>query len=98
MREGSEHRAARCQHPYFIAVPHRANRVDDGAAFFVFFAQEGQQDADSVIEAFQKEEADEQDGDQDKPDSIEIHDSAPKLVCRRGGFFNLDVSFAVLET
>ena len=44
----------------------------------VFVAQEGQQDAHAKIEAFQEEEADVQNGDQDKPERVE----SPSLYLR----------------
>ncbi len=81
VREGREDGAARGQHPHLVAVPDRADRVDDPAALRVR-AAEGQQDADAVVEALEDEEAGEEDADQDEPERVEIHGEPPPTRAR----------------
>ena len=70
VREGRKGRAARGEQPDFVAVPDRADGVDDGAAFLIFFAEEGQEHSHAEVEAFEEEEADPQDGDQNEPKDL----------------------------
>ena len=67
VREGREARAARRDHPDFVAVPYGQDRAQRDAALLVGLADEGQQHADAVVEAFKEEEAREEHDDQDKP-------------------------------
>ena len=67
-RESRKGRAASGQKPDFVPVPDGADGVDDGAAFFVLFAEEGQEHAHAEIEAFEEEETDPKDSDQDEPE------------------------------
>ena len=76
MGEGCEHRSAGRNHPDFIAIPYRSDRVDHNPSFQVGFAQKGQQGANSVVESFQKEKADEQNRQQNEPDHVQFHSVA----------------------
>ena len=67
VREGREARAARRDHPHFVAVPYGQDRAQRDAALLVGLADEGQQHADAVVEALKEEEAREEHDDQDKP-------------------------------
>src|ERR1043165_9839626 len=71
MRESSKRRTTCSQKPHFIAIPHGADRVDNGAAFFIFFAEERQKHSHAEIEAFEEVEANPQYGNQDKPKDLE---------------------------
>ncbi len=71
MRESREGRTTGSEQPYFIAIPGGTDGVDDGASFFIFFAEERQEHSDAEIESFKEEEADPQYGDQDKPKDLE---------------------------
>ena len=85
VREGGKGRAAGRQQPDFVAIPDGADGVDDGAAFLIVLAKEGQEHAHAEVEAFQEEEADPQDGDQDKPKDLEKfvgHVMPPWLILR----------------
>ena len=67
VREGREARAARRDHPDFVAVPYGKDRAQRDAALLIRLADERQQHADTVVEAFKEEEAREEHDDQDKP-------------------------------
>ena len=70
VRECGEGRAACGQQPDFVAIPDGTDGVDDGAAFFVFFAEEGQEHSHAEVEAFEEEEADPKNGDQNEPKDL----------------------------
>jgi hypothetical protein len=71
VRERCKSRAAGSQQPDFIAIPHGTDRIYDGAALFIFLAQDGEEHADAEVKAFEEVEADPQYGDQDKPKDLE---------------------------
>ena len=83
VRKGGKSGPAGGDQPDFIPIPVRTDGIDDGPALGIGLAQEGQEHAHPEIEAFQEEEPDLQDGDQDKPDNVEIHISAPVLFSFR---------------
>ena len=58
MGKCGEHCSTGRDHPNFIAIPHRANRIDYNPPFQIVFTKEWQKNADTVVEAFQKEKAD----------------------------------------
>ncbi len=70
VREGGKSRAAGSHQPDFVAVPVRADGVDDGPAFGVIFSQEGQEHPDPEVEALQEEKPDVEYGNQDEPEDI----------------------------
>ncbi len=57
MWERGKHRATGSEEPDFISIPHRANRIDNGAAFCIFFAQERQEHSNTEVKAFKEEKA-----------------------------------------
>ncbi len=70
--ERGEGGAAGGEQPHLVAVPHRADRVDDHpASLLVVFhglaAEEGDQHGDAVVEALQEEVADPQHRDEEEP-------------------------------
>ena len=69
VREGCEERAARRDHPDFIAVPDRRDRAQDLAALLLIGGQERQQAADAVVEALEEEEACKEYCDEDEPEN-----------------------------
>ena len=73
-RECGEGRAACNEQPDLVAVPHRADRVDEDPAPQVVGADHRQEHADAEVEAVEDEVADPQDGDEREPDGHEIHD------------------------
>ena len=78
--EGGEHRAAGGDQPDLVAVPDRADGVDQDAALAVVAAEHGQQHADAEVEALQDEVADEQHGDEQEPDGRAVPWRTPVLV------------------
>jgi hypothetical protein len=71
--EGGEDGAAGGDQPDLVAVPDRADGVDQDAPFPVVAAEDGQQHADAEVEAFEDEVAGEEHGDEQKPDGGEVH-------------------------
>src|SRR5215216_1794136 len=71
MRECRKGRTTGGKQPDFIAIPDRADRVYDGAAFCISFSQEGKQHSNAEVETFEEIEANPQYGDQDKPKGLE---------------------------
>jgi hypothetical protein len=71
VREGRESGATGYEQPHLVAVPDRADRVDQHAAVEVVAAQHSEQDADTEVEPFQHEVARPQDGDDDEPEHLE---------------------------
>ena len=73
VRERSEERAARRDHPDLVAVPDRRDRAQDHRAVAVSAREEGQQSADAVVEALENEEAGKKHDDEDEPYNMKIH-------------------------
>ncbi|MNN57082.1 hypothetical protein D3C81_1720480 [compost metagenome] len=67
MGERGKHRTAGRNQPNLIAVPDRADGVDQHPALHILLAQEGDQHTHAEVEALQEEKADKQHCDQDKP-------------------------------
>ena len=70
-RPGGEDGAAAGDEPHLVAVPVRADGVDDDAALDVILADEGQQGAHAHVVAVHDGEADEQHTHQQPPDELE---------------------------
>ena len=60
--------------PHLVAVPGRADGVDEDAPLQVVATEEGVQHADAEVEPFEHEEADPEDGVDDEPEISECHD------------------------
>ena len=89
-RPGGEDRTAAGDEPHLVAVPVRADGVDDDATFFVVAPGEGQQRAHAHVVAVHDGEADQQHADQQPPDDLQgfvvEHDRSPfrRVRARRG--------------
>ena len=71
MRESGKGCPTSGEQPDFIAIPNRADGIDDGAAFFIFFPDKGQKHANAEIEAFQEVETRPQNSDQYEPQGLQ---------------------------
>ena len=69
--EGGERRAAGGQQPDLVAVPDRADRVDDRPLLGVVAADHAHQHADPEVEPLEHEVADPQHADQHEPEGLE---------------------------
>ncbi|MEI9897496.1 MAG: hypothetical protein WDN28_27480 [Chthoniobacter sp.] len=69
-KSGKERPTPRDQ-PYFVTVPHRADRVHEDAALFIFFREEMQR-TDAEIEAIEHRVAGEEHPDEQEPDEVKI--------------------------
>ena len=70
-------RASGDDQPDFVAVPHRADRVEHRPPVALVTAQERQQGPHAEIEALEQEVGAPEDRDEDKPDLREAHVDAP---------------------
>ncbi len=85
--EGRERRAAGRQQPHLVAVPDRADRVDDHALVGLVAAERADQHPDAEVEALEHEVADPQHADQAEPECLQevgvVHGRLP-FFSRRG--------------
>ena len=58
VRERCKGRTAGREQPDFVAIPDRADGIDDGAAFFVFLTEDGNEHSHAEVEAFEEVETD----------------------------------------
>ncbi len=93
VREGGEGGTTRGEHPHLVAVPDRADGVDeqppallgvDGVSGVALAAEHGQEHADTEVEALEHEVARPQDAQHDEPEGREIHGGRPLSRRRRG--------------
>ncbi len=71
-REGSEERSAAGDEPDFVAVPDRADRIQEDSPVFVFLGEEVD-GTDSEVEAVEDCVAREENPTRMEPDELEIH-------------------------
>ena len=71
--KGGEERPARRDHPHFVAVPDRGNGMEEQPPLLGIVGDEGGEMPDAVVKALQEEKARKEDGDEDEPNDIEIH-------------------------
>src|SRR5262249_33185329 len=75
-RERREGRAAGDDQPDLVTVPDRPDRLEHRRALLLVARHEREQDADAEVEAFEQEVGAPEDGDQDEPEGLEVHQYA----------------------
>src|SRR6185295_5614737 len=73
LRKGGEGGTAGDEQPHLVAVPDRADGVDEQPALAIVPAEHRQQDADAEIEALEQEIAGPEQRDEREPDGGELH-------------------------
>ena len=82
-REDGEQDAAAEHQPDLVAVPDRADAVEEGPPLGVGPGQRQEQDADAHVEAVEDQVAGDDEDEQDEPDVVEAHGSSPRSAARR---------------
>src|SRR5262249_49415235 len=74
--EGSEGRAAGDDEPDFVAVPDGPDRLEHGVALALLAGEEREQHADAEVQSLEQEVAAPEDGYEDEPEGLEVHQYA----------------------
>jgi hypothetical protein len=72
-RERRERGAARDDQPDLVPVPDRLDRPQRGAPLLVVTRDEREQHPDAEVEAFEQKVPGPEDGDEDEPEGLEVH-------------------------
>ena len=82
-REDGEQDAATEHQPDLVAIPDRADAVEERAPLHVGARQRQQQDPDAHVEAVEDQVAGDDHDEQEEPDVVEGHGSSPRSAARR---------------